>query len=231
MPGKTILVADDDAHIRDVVCFALKKAGYETVEAKNGRQALDLVESLTPDLLILDILMPELDGTEVCRQLQIRSVVPVIFLSSLDDEIEKIVGLEIGADDYIAKPFSPRELVARVKAVLRRLDRKNIPREVHPDLQWNGLRLNRERFEVTFDNRLVALTVTEFDLLEILMSAPVRVFNRDQLMNMGYRDGTVVTDRTIDSHIRKIRQKFRAAGCDPIETVRGIGYRMADRTI
>lgn len=229
MPGETILVADDDAHIRDVVCFALKKAGYETVEAKNGRQTLDLVERVAPDLLILDILMPELDGTEVCRQLRTRSMVPVIFLSSQDDEIDKIVGLEIGADDYIAKPFSPRELVARVKAVLRRLARKNIPQEIHSDLQWSGLRLNRERFEVSFENRLVALTATEFDLLEILMSSPERVFNRDQLMNMGYRDGTVVTDRTIDSHIRKIRQKFRGAGCDPIETVRGVGYRMASR--
>lgn len=230
MPGKTILVADDDAHIRDVVCFALTKAGYKTVEAENGRQALDRVQSSPPDLLILDILMPELDGTEVCRQLQAISQVPIIFLSSQDDEIDKIVGLELGADDYIAKPFSPRELVARVKAVLRRLERMNTPREVRSDLSWNGLQVNRERFEVSYNNKPVPLTATEFDLLEILMGAPERVFSRDQLMNMGYRDGTVITDRTIDSHIRRIRKKFRKAGCDPIETVRGVGYRMENRT-
>jgi two-component system OmpR family response regulator len=199
------------------------------VEAENGRQALDLARNLSPDLLILDILMPELDGTEVCKQLQKELSIPIIFLSSQDDEIDKIVGLELGADDYIAKPFSPRELVARVKAVLRRTERATKTEKSDAELQWNDLRLNRERFEVSFKSQPIALTATEFDLLEIFMLAPERVFNRDQLMNMGHRDGTIITDRTIDSHIRKIRQKFGEAGYDPIETVRGVGYRLSNQ--
>ncbi len=226
MAAQTILIVDDDAHIRDVVRFALSKAGYQTIEAENGQQALDLAESTKPDLMILDILMPELDGTEVCRRLRTFSELPVIFLSSQDDEIDRVVGLELGGDDYIAKPFSPRELVARVKAVLRRSGPGGETEKHENELIWNGIRLDRERFQVFLHDRQIDLTVTEFGLIATLMASPERVYSRDQLMDLGYKDGGLVTDRTIDSHIRKIRQKFRDVGCDPIETVRGVGYRM-----
>lgn len=226
MAGQTILIVDDDAHIRDVVRFALAKAGFETIEAENGREALELVARLNPDLLILDILMPELDGTEVCRSLRTFTALPVIFLSSQDDEIDRVVGLELGADDYIAKPFSPRELVARVKAVLRRTGQNSIETDAVTDLVWKAIRMDRERFQVFYREQQVDLTATEFGLMATLMGSPERVYSRDQLMNQGYRDGGLVTDRTIDSHIRKIRQKFRQVGCDPVETVRGVGYRL-----
>ncbi|MEN8258032.1 MAG: response regulator transcription factor [Thermodesulfobacteriota bacterium] len=226
MAGQTILIVDDDAHIRDVVRFALGKAGFQTIEAENGQAALDLAGRAKPDLLILDILMPELDGTEVCRRLRTFSKLPVIFLSSQDDEIDRVVGLELGGDDYIAKPFSPRELVARVKAVLRRSGAGGGKEENGNELVWNGIRLDRQRFQVFFQDQQIDLTVTEFGLIATLMASPERVYSRDQLMDQGYKGGSLVTDRTIDSHIRKIRQKFRDVGCDPIETVRGVGYRM-----
>ncbi len=228
MAGQTILIVDDDAHIRDVVRFALTKAGFKTIEGENGSQALELVAQNIPDLLILDILMPELDGTEVCRTIRAFSSLPMIFLSSQDDEIDRIVGLELGADDYIAKPFSPRELVARVKAVLRRTEISKPEPNSDNELVWKKIRLNKKQFKVFFNNQQVELTATEFGLMTILIGSPERVYSRDQLMNLGYKDSSLVTDRTIDSHIRKIRQKFREKGCDPIETVRGVGYRLGD---
>jgi two-component system OmpR family response regulator len=228
MAAQTILIIDDDAHIRDVVRFALVKAGFKTIEGENGSQALELAKKNNPDLLILDILMPELDGTEVCRAIRTFSSTPIIFLSSQDDEIDRVVGLELGADDYIAKPFSPRELVARVKAVLRRTKTNTPPAHSDNELIWNSIRLNKSRFQVFYSNTQVDLTATEFGLLTILIGSPERVFSRDQLMDLGYKDSHLVTDRTIDSHIRKIRQKFKEMGCDPIETVRGVGYRLGD---
>ncbi len=228
MTGQTILIVDDDAHIRDVVRFALTKAGFKTIEGENGSQAIELVTKNNPDLLILDILMPELDGTEVCRTIRASSSIPIIFLSSQDEEIDRVVGLELGADDYIAKPFSPRELVARVKAVLRRTETNIQVPNSENELVWNNIRLHKSRFQVFYNNIQIDLTATEFGLLTILIGSPQQVFSRDQLMNLGYKDSSLVTDRTIDSHIRKIRQKFRERGCEPIETVRGIGYRLGD---
>lgn len=226
MAGQTILIIDDDAHIRDVVRFALNKAGFNTIEGENGKQAIELVKQYNPDLLLLDILMPELDGTEVCRTLRKTSSLPIIFLSSQDDEIDKVVGLEIGADDYVAKPFSPRELIARVKAVLRRTEQKVPDTLSNKELSCGKLRLNTIQFQVHYDDILVELTATEFSLMALLISSPNRVYSRDQLMKLGYKTDNIVTDRTIDSHIRKIRHKFREVGCDPIETIRGVGYRL-----
>lgn len=226
MAGQTILIVDDDAHIRDVVRFALQKSGFRTIEGKNGSQALELVEKHSPDLLLLDILMPELDGTEVCRILRGSCSLPIIFLSSQDDEIDRVVGLELGADDYIAKPFSPRELVARVKAVLRRTDQKIPDTSSSEELVCGKIRLNRGQFQIYYNDIQVELTATEFGLMEVLIASPNQVYNREQLMNLGYKTEHIVTDRTIDSHIRKIRHKFRKVGCEPIDTVRGIGYRL-----
>lgn len=227
MAGQTILIVDDDAHIRDVVRFALEKSGFKTIEGKNGSQALELAEKHNPDLLLLDILMPEMDGTEVCRILRTSSSLPIIFLSSQDDEIDKVVGLELGSDDYITKPFSPRELVARVKAVLRRTAPKIPDNSSNEELVCGKIRLSKGQFQIYYNDILVELTATEFGLMEVLLASPNQVYNREQLMNLGYKTENIVTDRTIDSHIRKIRHKFREIGCEPIDTVRGIGYRLA----
>jgi two-component system OmpR family response regulator len=216
-----ILVADDDPHIRSVLCFALGREGFATVEAADGAAALAAIAREKPDLVLLDIVMPEMDGTEVCRRLRRDSTLPVIFLSSRDEELDRILGLELGGDDYVTKPFSPREVVARVRAVLRR------GKEAAPEtrLVRGNLALDADRFDVTWDGTKVELTVTEFAILRALAAAPGRVLTRDALMDVAYPDRRVVSDRTMDSHIRHIRAKFAALGADPIGTVHGLGYR------
>jgi two-component system, OmpR family, response regulator len=225
-----ILVVDDDPHIREVVCFALCKAGYQTAEAGNGRQALEQFKTLHPAMLVLDILMPELDGTEVCRALRAQSSVPIIYLTSVDDEIDRVLGLELGGDDYLTKPFSPRELVARVRAVLRRAASfRTPPPEQTPAarlLRHGLLELDLDRFQAFWNRREVILTVTEFGIVRTLLQYPGKVFSRDELMDGAYSNDYVVTDRTIDSHIRRARRKFAEAGGDPIKTVHGIGYKL-----
>ncbi|WP_239026912.1 response regulator transcription factor [Geomonas oryzisoli] len=226
-----VLVVDDDPHIREVVRFALEKGGVRVAEAEDGRQGLDFFHEMEPDLLILDITMPEMDGTEVCRAVRAGSDVPIIFLSSRDDEIDRIVGLELGGDDYVTKPFSPRELVARVKAVLRRkVVIKEVPLQETPaaagKVVHGLLSLDVDRFVGRWGGTEVVLTVTEFGLLRTLLGYPGKVFSREELMNGAYQHDTFVTDRTIDSHVRRIRQKFCAAGGDPVETVHGVGYRL-----
>jgi two-component system OmpR family response regulator len=222
-----LLVVDDDAHIREVVTFALEKAGYAVVIAENGEQALHRFAAERPALVVLDLLMPELDGTEVCRQLRAnpenRSV-PIIFLSSKDDEIDRIVGLELGGDDYVGKPFSPRELVARVRACLRRV---SAPVSTKPARLTHGrLALDTEQYRAFWDQRELVLTLTEFGILRTLLARPGKVCTRDHLMNESYELHKIVSDRTIDSHVRRVRSKFAAIGADPIETVHGIGYKL-----
>jgi two-component system OmpR family response regulator len=227
--GQTVLVVDDDSHIREVVCFALRKAGFQTVEADNGREGLRVFEQHQPDLVILDILMPEMDGTDLCRELRSRCRVPIVFLSSKDDEVDRIVGLELGGDDYVTKPFSPRELVARVRAVLRRVQPEPAaePNRGMPTVLVNNqLRLDLDRFQAFWGDREVILTVTEFGILRTLLSYPGKVFSRGELMSGAYADFNVVTERTIDSHVRRVRRKFGAVGGDPIETVHGVGYKL-----
>jgi two-component system OmpR family response regulator len=228
-----ILIVDDDPHIREVVRFALENAGYITAQAADGREAVEQFLSVRPDLVVLDILMPEMDGTEVCRQIRLQSVTPIIFLTSRDEEVDRIVGLELGGDDYVTKPFSPRELVARVKAVLRRAE-SNPAVTGQPEktlsaksvLRHGLLELDLDRFEAHWDGKPVVLTITEFGMLRTLLSYPGKVFTRDELISASYTYDNVVTDRTIDSHIRRVRRKFAEAGADPIETVHGLGYRL-----
>lgn len=227
-----ILVVDDDPRIREVVRFALRKEGLEAVEAANGVEAIAAFERIQPDAVILDILMPEMDGTEVCRALRSRSAVPILFLSSKDDEIDRILGLELGGDDYVTKPFSPRELVARVKAVLRRgpaLETSEsggstaMPRR----LRHGRLELDLDRCVAIWDGREVVLTATELGLLETLLGYPGKIYSREELME-GYADGTFVSGRTIDSHIRRLRRKLALVGASPIETAHGIGYKVGE---
>jgi two-component system OmpR family response regulator len=222
-----ILVVDDDPHIRSVLCFALARDGMEAIEAADGAAALDRALRDAPDLILLDILMPEMDGTEVCRRLRRSSDVPVIFLSSRDEELDRIVGLELGADDYVTKPFSPREVVARVRALLRRRDGRVVAAAPPPPTPGR-LRLVPERFEASWDGAPLPLTVTEFALLRAMAARPGVVFTREMLMDVAYPDRRVVSDRTIDSHIRHLRAKLAAAGGQPIGTVHGLGYRFAD---
>lgn len=228
---KTILVVDDDNNIREVLRFALGKAGYTVVEAEDGASALTLFAKQAPDLLILDVMMPELDGTDVCRAIRKTSRVPIIFLSSRDEDMDRIIGLELGGDDYVTKPFSPRELVARVKAVLRRLEPLDLtpgaPKAELKPVQTHGrLRVDSNLFQVTWDGKEVTLTATEFALVAALLGYPGKVYSRQELMDRAIGDDVVVTDRTIDSHVRRIRRKFESVGADPIDTVHGVGYRL-----
>ena len=219
-----VLVVDDDAHIRSVLSFALGRDGFTVVEAADGAAALAAVAREAPDLVLLDVMMPELDGTEVCRRLRAAgNAVPVIFLSSRDEEVDRILGLELGGDDYVTKPFSPREVVARVRAVLRR--HAPAPAADDPVLRRGALSIDAARFEARWNGEVVALTVTEFAILRAMAARPGQVFTRDALMDIAYPDRRVVSDRTLDSHVRHIRAKFAALGAEPIGTVHGLGYR------
>ncbi len=223
-----ILITDDDPHIREVVAFALEAAGHDVFRRQDGPEALAAARTLSPDLVVLDIMMPGLDGIEVCRRIRAESAVPILFLSARDEEVDRIIGLEVGGDDYLTKPFSKRELVARVKAMLRRveLDRSSASTSATV-LKHGSLELNPERFEVVWAGCPVVLTVTEFGVLETLMSTPGKVFTRSELVERAYRFDNHVTERTIDSHVKRIRKKF-GAGSAPIDTVFGLGYRLGD---
>ncbi len=228
MAVKTVLIVDDDEHIREVVRYALGRAGFRTVEAEDGAKAIERFRAEKPDVVILDVMMPELDGTEVCRQIRKDARTPIIFLSSCDEETDRILGLELGGDDYVPKPFSPRELVARVKAVLRRLEPVAADASaVATTIRHGELVLDQTLFKATWQGREVILTATEFYLVKALLGHPGKVYSRAELMDRAYAENIVVTDRTIDSHVRRIRKKFAEAGGDPIETVHGVGYKIA----
>lgn len=230
---QTILVADDDAGIREVVSFALRKAGFVVVTAEDGAEALARFGTERPALVVLDILMPELEGTEVCRRIRASAqgqATPIVFLSSKDDEIDRIVGLELGGDDYMAKPFSPRELVARVRAILRRSAAPADAEPPAPRLRHGRLSLDGEQYKAFWDAQELVLTLTEFGILRTLLTRPGKVCRREHLMDQAYELHKIVSDRTIDSHVRRVRAKFAALGVDPIETVHGIGYKLAPCT-
>ncbi|AUX70846.1 two-component system response regulator CreB [Porphyrobacter sp. HT-58-2] len=229
---RTILVVDDDPHIRQLLVFALGKAGLAAVEAEDGEQALARITADAPDLVILDINMPRMDGLEVCRRVRAASAVPILFLSSRDDEIDRVLGIELGADDYVVKPFSPREVVARTQAILRRASgvtgaHAGVSADEGKLIQHGCLRLDTESWRASWDDRDVALTVTEFALLRTLAARPGKVFSRDEIIDRLHGPGFAVTDRTIDSHIRNLRAKFAAVGAESlIETRPGIGYAL-----
>jgi two-component system OmpR family response regulator len=223
-----ILVADDDPHIRDVICFALEKAGMTTVVAKDGAEAIAKFDAEKPEFVVLDIGMPEADGLEVCRHIRKSSTVPILFLSARDEEIDRVLGLELGGDDYVTKPFSPRELVARVKVILRRTSAEPAESLAADRPRSHGrVSLDPARHEVAFDGRPINLTAIEFAILKILFARPGVIFTRDQIMTAAYTAQINVSDRTIDSHIRNIRAKFAEAGCgNPVDTVHGVGFRL-----
>lgn len=224
--SRRVLIVDDDPRLREVVRYALSREGYDVTEARDGAEALQLFERARPDLVVLDVVMPEMDGIEVCRRLRQSSRVPIVFLSSRGDEVDKVLGLELGGDDYVTKPFSPRELVSRVKAVLRRVEPTHEEADDGDVLVVGAIRLDPAEVRVTAAGAELKLTATEFRLLQVLMARPGRVYSRDELMDRGYDGSHFVSGRTLDSHIRRIRQKFRDADLDPIETVHGMGFRM-----
>ncbi len=219
-----ILIADDEPNIREVISFALERAGFATATARNGGEALQQFRRGPLDLIILDIGMPEMDGLEVCRQIRKISEVPILFLSARDEEIDRVLGLEIGGDDYVTKPFSTRELVARVNVILKRA-RGGEKRP--PALSHGSVRLDAARHGVWFGEAAIALTALEFEILTALLGRPELVFSREQIMQAAYGASIYVSDRTIDSHVRNLRAKFLEAGCASIvETVHGVGFRL-----
>jgi DNA-binding response OmpR family regulator len=224
-----ILVIDDDAKIRNLVVAYLRAEHYEVATASDGASAVDLVRSRQPDIVILDVVMPGIDGIETLRRIRTFSDVYVIMLTARAEETDKVVGLSVGADDYVTKPFSPRELVARVKAVLRRLRSTAVagPASTDQVLMFPGLSIDRDRHQVTVDERAVTLTALEFQLLTALAEQPGRVFSRRQLLQAVWGWDYVGDDRVVDVHIRNLRKALGDAAHAPrfVGTVRGVGYR------
>jgi two-component system response regulator ChvI len=230
----TIALVDDDRNILTSVSIALQTEGFHTRVYSDGDTALKALSENPPDLCIFDIKMPRMDGLELLRRLRERSQVPVIFLTSKDDELDEALGLAMGADDYIAKPFSQRLLIARIRAILRRAEIVQSPGGADSDaagpLQRGRLLMDPARHQTTWDGKPVTLTVTEFLILETLAQRPGIVKTRNQLMDAAYQDDIYVDDRTIDSHIKRLRRKFRqvAPEFDAIETLYGAGYRFSE---
>jgi DNA-binding response OmpR family regulator len=222
---QTVLIVEDDARITNLLRLYLEREGFGVVAAYDGRAALETAERTRPSLVILDLMLPHLDGVEVCRRLREHSDVPILMLTARVDEVDKLLGLSLGADDYVTKPFSPREVVARVKTILRRAGRA-APRQV---LRHRELEVDIDRHHVKLSGREVHLTPIEFKLLQAFLEAPERAFSREQLLNRVYAHHEAdVIDRTIDVHVGKLREKL---GDDParpryIATVRGIGYKL-----
>lgn len=224
-----VLVAEDDKKTASLVQLYLEKEGFETLVAHDGLQALELARRHMPILVILDLMLPEVDGWEVCRQLRRSFDVPILMLTARGEEVDRVSGLTLGADDYVVKPFSPRELVARVKAILRR--GRLGPRPESEVLSHQDLVLDLEKRKVSLSGRPLSLTPHEYKLLKALMTTPGKVFTRDELLEHLYPHGEAVIDRVIDVHIGKLRQKIEEDPSHPrfILTVRGIGYQFEEQ--
>ncbi len=221
-----VLVVDDDHKLIQLVRMYLEREGFTVLAAYDGSHALEMFERHRPGFVVLDLLLPKLDGVSVCRQIRKSSNVPILMLTAKVEEVDKLVGLSVGADDYVTKPFSPRELVARVRAILRRAAQ---PKPAAARLIQGELTMDVERHEVVLDGREVRLTPIEYKLLQALMEFPGRVFTRDQLLAHVYAfDEAVVVDRTVDVHIGKLREKLNDDPARPkyIQTVRGVGYKL-----
>jgi len=227
MNKATILIIDDEKDVIEMVRYNLDKEGYDVISATDGTSGLEIAQRHKLDLILLDLMMPGIDGLEVCRRLRAdtrTSRVPVIMLTAKATESDRIVGLEMGADDYVTKPFSPRELVARVKALLRRTTTQSEPQQV---VRHGELAIDVARHEVTYGGKAVALTATEFRILHLLATKPGRVLSRDDIIDSALGRDANVFDRTIDVHITAIRRKL-GRGSEQIETIRGFGYKFRD---
>lgn len=223
----TILLVEDEAAYRDTLTFKLNRDGYDVVAVGNGQEAVDRFERARPDLVLLDLMLPGLSGTEVCRQIRQKSSVPVIMLTAKDSEIDKVVGLEIGADDYVTKPYSYRELVARIKAVLRRgAAEEEDSRE--STLRVGRVAMNTDRHEVAIDGEKAAMPLREFELLELFMRNPDRVLTRAQIIDRIWGPDYIGDTKTLDVHVKRLRAKIEVEPSKPtmLQTVRGLGYKL-----
>ena len=228
-----ILIVDDEKDIVDLVAYNLEKEGYETLRALDGEKALQLVRTKTPDLVVLDLMLPGIQGLEVCKRIRKvpeTAAIPIIMLTAKGEEIDKVLGLEVGADDYITKPFSVKELLARVKAVLRRSEARRAA-DQEEVFESGGLRIDFKSYEVTVDGRKISLSPTEFRLLKFLSRNPGRVYSREQILDRVWGDDAFVEPRTVDVHVRRLRAQIEKDLNSPnyIVTVRGAGYKFVDR--
>jgi DNA-binding response OmpR family regulator len=225
-----ILLVDDEQPIQTLLSFPLQRDGYDVVQASDGREALSRFDEQTFDLVVLDVMMPRMDGLEVCRRLRARSSVPIIMLTAKSEEIDKVLGLELGADDYITKPFSMREFRSRVKAALRRAGMAQADEDAERAVEVLGLRIDPAKRTVTLNGESIATTFVEFEILNALARSPGRVFTRDMLLARVWGDSAYRDPRTVDVHIRHLREKLETDAKEPeyIFTVRGVGYRFRD---
>lgn len=223
----SVLIVEDDQNIADLVAQYLTAAGFTPLVAYDGGKGLALARERQPQFVILDLMLPVLDGWEVCREIRRHSDVPILFLTAREDEMDRVLGFSLGADDYVVKPFSPRELVERVKAILRRVGPRAATTQV---LRQGDLTLEPEKHKVTMAGETVALTPSEYKLLHCLMATPGRVYSRDELLARLYERGEAVIDRVVDVHIGKLRQKIEPNPSSPIyvRTVHGVGYCLAE---
>ena len=229
--SSTILLVDDEESVQKLLAYPLEREGFRVVQARDGQEALERFAAERIDLVVLDLMLPKLDGLEVCKQLRATSTVPIIMLTARDDELDKVLGLELGADDYITKPFSIREFRSRVRALLRRA---SIPRDgdIGDELiETDGLRIDAGRRTVDLDGRPIRLTYVEFELLRALAAHPGRVYSRRMLLEALWGGSDYREPRTIDVHVRHLREKLEPDPREPkfILTVRGVGYRFRDR--
>jgi two-component system alkaline phosphatase synthesis response regulator PhoP len=222
--AEKILIVEDDESISELIEYNLQAAGFDTVTAFDGKTGLELAETEAPDLVLLDVMLPGMDGWDVCRELRRKSNVPVLFLTALDAEFDRVLGLELGADDYITKPFSPRELVARVKAVLRRANPQPAPSDV---IERGQLRVDLRQHTVHVAGEQVQLTPMEYQLLSILVRDPGKVYSREQLLTQVLGEEFFGDQRTVDVHISHLREKLGPMG-NLIQTVRGFGYKLKE---
>lgn len=222
--NEMVLIVEDEQKIAALLRDYLEQSGYRTHWLNRGDEVGDWVQSAKPDLVLLDLMLPGKDGLAVCREIRSFSEVPIIMITAKVDEIDRIIGLELGADDYICKPFSPREVVARAQAILRRIQSTH----VETAEMYRGIRIDKDRVQVTINDSPLDLTPVEFRLLEMLVAQPGRVFSRNQLMHQIYVDGRVVSDRTVDSHIKNLRHKIEplANGEELIRSIYGVGYKL-----
>ena len=220
-----VLIVDDDMNISELISLYLQKEGYHTQEVHSGKAALEAFESYNPDIVLLDIMLPELDGYDVCKEIRKVNKTPIIMLTAKGEVFDKVLGLELGADDYIVKPFDPKELIARVKAVLRRSMAQNEPAKVRNRIMLDNLIIDKDNYSVTYEGSVVELPPKELEVLYFLASHPRQVFTREQLLDKIWGYDFVGDTRTVDVHIKRLRDKFEGDHTWSIKTVWGVGYK------
>jgi two-component system, OmpR family, response regulator BaeR len=227
MNKQTILIVEDEAHIAEILIAYCKNTGYSVEHLSSGKEVVKFVEDNNIDLILLDLMLPDIDGLEICKKIRSFSEIPIIMITAKGEEIDKLLGLEFGADDYICKPFSPREVMARIKTVLRRASNNNLETDSADIIKHSEFEMKINAFEVTFKGQFLDLTPREFLIVRLFLENSGRVFSREEILIYAYSDTFDVSDRNIDTHIKNIRKKISqiAEEADPISSVYGIGYK------